>query len=76
VRRKIRGYIFQFTSGDHFGRHIHIYRHDRKIGVYDAVDGPIRGLETMMNAQLRAALRAFICELNERGFFRRRPDGR
>ena len=76
MRRKIRGYIFQYSNGDHDGRHSHIYRNERKIGVYDAVDGPIRGLETRMNAQLRAALTAFIYELNERGFFRHRSGGR
>lgn len=71
MRRKIHGYVLQFTSADHAGRHIHVYLHDREIGVYDLIDGPIRGLETHMNAQLREALNAFIKELNERGFFRR-----
>jgi hypothetical protein len=71
MRRKIQGYEFQFTSADHGGRHIHIYRDNRQIGVYDLQDGPIRGLEEAMNARLRVALDAFIYELNERGFFRR-----
>ena len=71
MRRKIHGYILQFTSADHAGRHIHVYRHEREIGVYDLVDGPIRGLESEMNPQLREALDAFIKDLNERGFFRR-----
>ena len=71
MRRKIHGYILQFTSADHGGRHIHVYRHEREIGVYDLADGPIRGLASEMNPQLREALNAFIKELNERGFFRR-----
>jgi hypothetical protein len=71
MRRKIEGYIFQFTSADHDGRHIHVYQYDREIGVYDAEDGPIRGLEGRMNGKLRRALTRFIDELNERGFFRR-----
>ena len=71
MRRKIHGYILQFTSADHAGRHIHVYRHEREIGVYDLVDGPIRGLESEMNPQLREALDEFIKGLNERGFFRR-----
>ena len=71
MRRKIHGYILQFTSADHAGRHIHVYQHEREIGVYDLIEGPIRGLEGLMNAQLREALDAFIRELNERGFFRR-----
>jgi hypothetical protein len=68
---QIRGFIFQFTSADHGGRHIHVYRNDRELGVFDLVDGPIRGLEGELNAQLREALAEFIKELNERGFFRR-----
>lgn len=71
MRRKINGYTLLFTSADHGGRHIHIYRNEREIGVYDLNDGPIRGLDADMNAQLREALTEFIKELNERGFFRR-----
>ena len=71
MRRKIHGYVFQFTSADHDGQHIHIYLNDREVGVYDAVAGAIRGLDRVMNAQLRTALDQFIYELNERGFFRR-----
>ena len=71
MRRKIKGYILQFTSADHGGRHIHVYRDGREIGVLDSSNGPIRGLESAMNAQLREALTEFIQELNERGFFRR-----
>ena len=71
MRRKINGYIMQFTSADHGGRHIHVYRDGREIGVYDSTAGPIRGLASKMNAQLREALTEFIQELNERGFFRR-----
>jgi hypothetical protein len=71
MRRKIHGYVLQFTSADHGGRHIHVYRNDFEIGVFDLIDGPIRGLEAHMNAQLREALTEFIKGLNERGFFRR-----
>ena len=71
MRRKIRGYIFQFTSADHDGRHIHVYRNDHELGVFDLIDGSVRGLGCEMNVQLRGALSEFIEELNERGFFRR-----
>jgi hypothetical protein len=71
MRRKLNGYVLQFTSADHSGRHIHVYRNEREVGVYDLVDGPIRGLEREMNAQLREALKQFILDLNERGFFTR-----
>ena len=71
MRRKIDGYIFLFNSADHRGHHIHIYRNDEEIGVFDLIDGPIRGLEERLNGKLRDALAKFIDELNERGFFRR-----
>jgi hypothetical protein len=71
MRRKIRGYILQFTSADHGGRHIHVYRDDREIGIFDLINGPMRGLDAAMNAQLREALDEFIKQLHERGFFRR-----
>jgi hypothetical protein len=71
MRRKLRGYVFQFTRSDHGGRHIHVYRNDQELGVFDLFDGAIRGLEHEMNAQLREGLSEFIRELNERGFFRR-----
>jgi hypothetical protein len=45
MRRKHAGYIFQFTLSDHAGRHIHVFKDDRELGVYDRVDGPVRGLE-------------------------------
>jgi hypothetical protein len=71
MRRKLRGYVLQFTSADHGGRHIHVYREGQELGVFDLIGGPIRGLDSEMNAQLREALAEFIGELNERGFFRR-----
>lgn len=71
MRRKLRGYVLLFTSADHDGRHIHVYRNDRELGVFDLYHGAIRGLELEMNAQLREALTEFIKELNESGFFRR-----
>ena len=69
MRRKYEGYIFQFTRSDHGGRHIHVYQDNRPVGVYDRVDGPIRGLEKVWNKQLQAGLEKFISELHERGYF-------
>ena len=43
MRRKYGGFILQFTRSDHGGRHIHVYRDDRELGVFDRIDGPIRG---------------------------------
>jgi hypothetical protein len=51
MRRKIKGYIFQFTRSDHDGRHIHVFEDDKEIGVFDRVDGPMRGLETHASAR-------------------------
>ena len=45
MRYKFKGYIFLFTLADHEGRHIHVYRGNDLLGVYDRVDGPVRGLE-------------------------------
>jgi hypothetical protein len=67
MRRKYLGYILQFTRSDHGGRHIHVFRDNRPLGVLDRRDGPIRGLETVWNADLREAIDRFIVELNERG---------
>ena len=67
MRRKIGGYILQFTQSDHDGRHIHIYQNGRELGVYDRVDGPIRGLEAHFGKSLREAVNSFIGEVNERG---------
>ncbi len=66
MRRKIAGYILQFTRSDHEGRHIHIYRDGKELGVYDRVEGPIRGLETHFGKDLREAVEGFTKELNER----------
>lgn len=49
MRRKHAGYIFQFTLSDHAGRHIHVFKDDLELGVYDRVDGPVRGLEKAWN---------------------------
>ena len=67
MRRKIGGYIFQFTRSDHHGRHIHVFRDNEEIGVYDRVDGPIRGIEQHLGKGLREALEEFIALLDERG---------
>ena len=66
MRRKIRGYIFQFTRSDHDGRHIHIYRDNKEIGVFDRVDGPMRGLDQHLGKNLLQALNEFIEILHER----------
>lgn len=66
MRRKIHGYILLFTRSDHHGRHIHIYRGGKELGVYDRIDGPIRGLEAHFGNDLREAVKEFIGELNER----------
>jgi hypothetical protein len=60
VRRKISGYILQFTRSDHGGRHIHVYNDDREIGVYDRIDGPLRGLEEHWGKDLREAVDEFV----------------
>ncbi len=67
MRRKIGGYILQFTQSDHDGRHIHVYENGRELGVFDRVDGPIRGLEAHIGKGLRKALDSFIAEIDERG---------
>lgn len=66
MRRKIRGYILLFTRSDHQGRHIHIYRNGIELGVYDRIDGPIRGLESHFGKDLREAIKKFMEELNDR----------
>jgi hypothetical protein len=45
-----------------------VYKDDREIGVYDRVDGPLRGLEEHWGKDLREAVDEFIEELDERGF--------
>ena len=67
MRRRYHGFILQFTRSDHAGRHIHVYRDNRQIGVFDGVDGPIRGLQQWWSRDLQEALERFIRELNERG---------
>ena len=59
MRRKIKGYILLFTRSDHGGRHIHIYKDNHEIGVYDRVVGPIRDLEDAMSRELQEALEDF-----------------
>jgi hypothetical protein len=69
MRRRHAGYIFQFTLSDHEGRHIHVFKDDRELGVFDRADGPVRGLEKAWNKNLQAGLEKFISELHERGYF-------
>lgn len=68
MRRKYFGYILQFTRSDHAGRHIHVFLNERQIGVYDRIDGPIRGLERVWNKDLSEAIALFLGELDERGY--------
>jgi hypothetical protein len=67
MRLKINGYILLFTRADHEGRHIHVFKDNRELGVFDRIDGPIRGLDTHFGKNLREALEQFIDLLNERG---------
>jgi hypothetical protein len=69
MRRKHAGYIFQFTQSDHGGRHIHVFKDDCELGVYDRVDGPVRGLEKSWNKNLQAGLETFITELHDCRYF-------
>lgn len=69
MRRKYQEYIFQFTLSDHQGRPMHVFQDDQPLGVYDKIDGPIRGLAQNWNKHLQAGLEQFITELNERGYF-------
>ena len=66
MRRKYFGYILQFTRSDHGGRHIHVFQDDRQIGVFDRIDGPIRGLERVWNRDIQKAIELFLEELHER----------
>lgn len=67
MRRIIKGYILLFTRSDHDGRHVHVFKDNREIGVYDRILGPIRGLEEAMSRELQEALDEFTSEINERG---------
>lgn len=67
MRRKIKGYILQFTRSDHGGRHIHVFKDDLHLGVYDRADGPIRGLDKWWNGEMEEAIRTFEEALHERG---------
>jgi hypothetical protein len=70
MRRKYEGYIFQFTLSDHGGgRHIHVFKDNQPLGVYDRIEGAIRNLDKHWNKNLQAGLEKFISELNERGYF-------
>lgn len=71
MRFKYKGHIFEFKRSDHEGRHIHVFRDNKLLGVYDRVDGPIRGLERNWNKNLQEGIESFILKLNERGYFHR-----
>jgi hypothetical protein len=45
-----------------------VFRDNRQIGVFDRIDGPIRGLEQHWSDNLREAIDEFIGDLNERGY--------
>ena len=53
MRLKINGFILLFTRADHEGRHIHVFKDNRELGVYDRIGGPIRGLEDHFGKNLR-----------------------
>ena len=63
MRRKYEGYIYSFTLADHGGRHIHVFRDNKPLGVYDRIDGAIRGLERNWNNRLQSGLEKFIDDL-------------
>lgn len=65
MRRKIGGFILLFTRADHDGRHVHIYKDGKELGVYDRINGPIRGLERHWGKSLQKAVEAFKVELDE-----------
>ena len=67
MRLKINGFILLFTRADHGGRHIHFFKDNKELGVYDRICGPICGLEDHFGKNLREALDEFIELLNERG---------
>jgi hypothetical protein len=67
MRRRYNGFILQFTRSDHEGRHIHVYRDNRQLGVFDRLTGPIRGLEEWWSRDLQEAIERFIRDLHERG---------
>ncbi len=62
-RWKKAGYVWLFKRSDHGGRHIHVYDGAREIGVYDRIDGPIRGLEAVWNRTLQQAADEIIKEI-------------
>ena len=75
MRLKINGYILLFTRADHEGRQIHVFKDNRELGVFDRIDGPIRGLDAHFGKNLREALEQFIDLLNERGLWIKSSSG-
>jgi hypothetical protein len=69
MRFKHNGYIFLFIRSDHDGHHIHVFKDDKQLGVYDRHRGAIRGLEKEWNKKLQEGIEAFIVKLNDRGYF-------
>ncbi len=49
MRLKINGYILLFTRADYGGRHIHVFKDNRELGVYDRIDGPIHEFIELLN---------------------------
>ena len=39
MRLKINGFILLFTRADYGGRHIHVFKDNKELGVYDRIDG-------------------------------------
>ena len=64
---KKAGYIWLHKSSDHGGRHIHVYDGTREIGVYDLIEGPIRGLEIIWSPRLQKATEEIIKEIEDAG---------
>lgn len=68
MRRKILGFILVYIRSDHGGQHVHVYRDNHPLGVYDRSRGPIRGLEGEWGPVLRDAIAQFEEELHARGY--------
>lgn len=65
MKAKINGYILNWRQSDHEGTHIHLYRGNRQIGVWDIARGKaIRGLK--LSKKLKEAIEKFQHEIDQR----------
>lgn len=65
IKAKINGYILNWRQSDHEGTHIHVYRDNCEIGVWDmARSQPIRGLK--LSKKLKEAIGEFTHEIHNR----------